>query len=130
MRLTAQRVVSPHGKDGINAFCYLHGPHSWLDEPPPEIMNDPGRLANSHVEVEPPGNRVRSYLDVIAPDHVPSDKIARDVIDAVTVLSSEPLPLKVQSGDTTFIFNAELRLAAGWQGELKSLLWRALAVRA
>ena len=130
MRLTAQRVVSPKGQEGINAFCYLHGPYHWLGEPPPEIMNDPGHRTNSHVEVPPPGNRVRSYLDIIAPDHVPSDKIARDVVDAVSLLSARPLPIKIHSGDTTFIFNAELRLAEGWQGELKALLWRALAVRA
>jgi hypothetical protein len=130
MRLTAQRVASPEGKEGINAFCYLHGPQTWLDEPPAEVINNPGHLAHSHVEVLPPGNRVRSYLDVLAPDHVPSDKIARDVIDAVALLLNRSLPLQIHSGDTTFTFNAELRLAAGWQGELKTLLWHALAVRA
>ena len=63
------------------------------------------------------------------PDHVFNDKIVRDVIEVVAWLSGESLPTKIQSGDVTSIFNAELRLAEGWQGELKALLWRALAVR-
>jgi hypothetical protein len=104
MRLTAQRVASPEGKEGINAFCYLHGPQTWLDEPPADVINNPGHLAHSHVEVLPPGNRVRSYLDVLAPDHVPSDKIARDVIDAVALLFNRSLPIQVHSGDTTLSF--------------------------
>jgi hypothetical protein len=73
MRLTAQRVVSREGKGGINAFCYLHGPpQTWLDEPSPEVIKNPGHLTNSHVEIPPLDNRVRSFLDLIAPDHVPS----------------------------------------------------------
>lgn len=130
MRLSAQRVVSPRGEKGINSYCHLHGPSNWLDEPPAEILSSPGDLASSREEVPPPGNRVRSYLDIIAPDHVPSAKIAREVIDAVTLLPSPPLPMRVQSGNMTFIFNAERSLAAAWQGELKTLLWHALAVRA
>ena len=129
MRLAAQRVVSPGGQEGINAFYYLHGPYTWLDEPPAQITNNPGELVNERIVVSPPGNHVRSYLEILAADHTPSRRIARDVLDAVNLLESRPLPLNVRHGDTTFDFNAELRLAAAWRGELEALLWNALAVR-
>lgn len=131
MRLTAHRVVRPQtGETGLNAFCYLHGPYAWLDQPPREILDSPGVLANSAVEVAPPGNRVRSYLDVWAPDATPNSEIAHVVRSVGDLLEPQPLPLRVQSGSVSFHFDADQQLALGWRVELEMLLRQVLAVRA
>jgi hypothetical protein len=131
MRLTAHRVVRPQtGETGLNAFCYLHGPYAWLDQPPKEIVETPGVLVNAAVEVEPPGNRVRSYLDVWAPDATPNAEIAQAIRNAGDLLEARPLPLRVQSGSVSFHFDADRQLALGWRVELEVLLRQVLAVRA
>lgn len=130
MRLTAQRVISPSGVQGINAFCYLHGPYFWLDEPPPEISGSQGQLTNSHVEVPPPGNRVRSYLEILAPDETPSGSISKDVLDCTGFFERQSMPIQMQSGDTHFTFDIDGELAPAWHRELALLLRVALGVRA
>ena len=129
MRLVAQRVLSTRGLQGINAFCFLHGGYVWLDRPPAEIAEAPGELVNSSVVVPPPGNRVRSYLDILTPDQTPNQKILHDILDPIDLFANQPLPLNVQSGDTTFAFNIEQALAPAWHRELEVLLHNALAVR-
>jgi hypothetical protein len=129
MRLVAQRVLSPKGLQGINAFCYLHGPIVWLELPPSEVTAAPGHLANAVVEVRPPGNRVRSYLDILTPDRTLNQQVETDIIDCIDLFTNPAFPLKVHHGETTFQFDIELALAPGWHRELVVLLHRSLAVR-
>ena len=128
MLLIAQRVVSRQGKQGVNAYCYLHGDRLWLGDPP-EDLGEP-QLANKSETVGPPGNQVRSYLDILAPDVTPTAQILRDVLDTSELASdTRPLPWRFISGDTSFTFDAVYELAMGWQEEIAELLERALAVR-
>jgi hypothetical protein len=129
MRLVAQRVIAPGGLQGVNAFCFLHGGYVWLDQPPPEIAMAPGELVNSNVVVPPPGNRVRSYLDIVTPDQTSNQKILYDILNPIDLFANQPLPLNAHSGDTTFTFNIEQALAAAWHRELEVLVHHALAVR-
>jgi hypothetical protein len=129
MRLVAQRVRSAAGLEGINAFCYLHGPIVWLELPPPEIASAPGHIANLIIEVKPPGNRVRSYLDIWTPDETSNQQVQTDILDCIDLFTNPEFPLKVHGGETTFHFNVELALAPGWHRELLVLLHRSLAVR-
>lgn len=129
MRLVAQRVRSRDGREGINAFCYHHGPHAWLDRAPPNIAANPGQLVNQHIEVRPPGNRVRSFIDILTPDATPTIQVERDVTSVVDLIEDRPFPLDMHSGDSTFQFNLELALAPAWRRELLTLLHHALAVR-
>jgi hypothetical protein len=129
MRLVAQRVISAGGLQGINAFCFLHGGYVWLDRPPQEVADAPGELVNSSIVVPPPGNRVRSYLNILTPDQTPNQKILYDILNPIDLFANQPLPLHVQSGDITFTFNIEQALAAAWHRELEVLLHSALAVR-
>jgi hypothetical protein len=79
MYATAQRVLSPRGVAGVNAFLHLHR------EAAPEfdwssierIANgEPGELVAEHLEVVPVGgNRVLSFLDVACPDHTPPARV-------------------------------------------------------
>ena len=80
MYLAAHRVVSPvTGAEGINAFAYGHGPYVWHGAPPFTPEENPGTLFESSIEpqVAPPGNRVRSYLDVLTPDETPRITVER-----------------------------------------------------
>ena len=127
MHLIAQRVRSPQGREGINAFCYLHGPIRWLDEPPPDLH--PGKLVNSRQEIRPPGNKIRSFLEIVTPDVTPSRQVLRAILDCIVLCENKTFPLKVLIGDISFQFDLALALAPGWRQELEYLLHHALAVR-
>jgi hypothetical protein len=77
MYLTAQRVFSKDGQEGINSFYYLHRPHKQPKPTTPADLvsvaeNNTGKLLVnvSLPEVKPGGNRVKSYLDIVAHDDV------------------------------------------------------------
>ena len=129
MRLAAQRVRDLQGHEGINSFCYYHGPITWFDRPPAEVTSSSGTLVNSHIAVTPGGNRVRSYLDIWTPDETPSLTIEEDVVSCIDLLQDEHLPIDLQSGECTFHFDLEAALAPGWRRELVVLLHRALDAR-
>jgi len=69
----AQRVASPTGTaHGINTFLHLHGdPVESIDWGDIEYITNlkPGRLIDQETEVQPGGNRVLSYLEVVGPDN-------------------------------------------------------------
>jgi len=133
MRLLAQRVVNigtqtPRAT-GVNAFCYLHPGRIWLDAPPAAL--GPGQLVNQIIEVEPNGNRVRSYLEVVAPDDTPNPHIVNAVQSGTAFLAEagRRAPWQLTHGEIRFEFNAEAVLAAHWQVELRLLLGYIIAVR-
>jgi hypothetical protein len=131
MYLTAQHVVAPlSGAEGINAFYYEHGPDDW-GVPPPEIPDqNPGTLANETITVPPPGNRVRSYLDVVAPDSAPWAEIRQSFLTFVTQVQRRPFPWVGVAGRCLFRIGLDLGLAGRWQHELADLYRAVEAARA
>jgi hypothetical protein len=133
VKLVAHRVVqpgtAPNRRTGFNAFYFGHGDRFWLDVPPGDL--GPGQLVNQIIEVQPPGNRVRSYLEIVAPDVTPNMQIAAAVQAGADFLADAgaPQPWRLAHGEVSFIFEAEAALAAQWQVELRLLLGYALAVR-
>lgn len=77
MYLTAHRLRSPDDRTGINAFLYWHGDRTieWELDPKRHAEGGLGEPARSHLEVEPGGNFVDSYLDVITTDDKVVDEI-------------------------------------------------------
>jgi hypothetical protein len=72
MLLTAQRVMSPVShRQGVNVYQYQHGPYAW-ERVPNEFLPEanPGELVAQWIHLPPGGNRVVSFLDVVAPDHI------------------------------------------------------------
>ncbi|MCK5805861.1 MAG: hypothetical protein KAI66_23725, partial [Lentisphaeria bacterium] len=70
MYLTAHRVWSPSNQEGINVFRHWHGSdHPWPENPAGLPEDDPGLIDPSvvHTPISPGGNRVRAYLDILAP---------------------------------------------------------------
>jgi hypothetical protein len=131
MYVTAHHVVAPTGgAEGINSFCYEHGPGDW-GVPPAEIPDqEPGELAYENISVPPPGNRVRSYLDVVAPDSAPWAEIRQSFLTFVTQVQRRPLPWVGVVGRCLFRIGLEGGLAADWQQEIAELYRAAQAARA
>lgn len=77
MYVSACRVTSPRGQTGINAFLHLHGSvFVWPDDPSRLPETNPGvELWNNGPAVPVGGNRVHSYLDILAADDTPADEI-------------------------------------------------------
>lgn len=68
MYTTAHRVRRGD-VEGINCFLHLHGEEfCWPDDASSVPESAPGEEKRSAVQLLPGGNRVRSYLDVLAPD--------------------------------------------------------------
>lgn len=127
MYLAAQRVRASSGREGINAFFYRHG-RVWLGAPPPDVFpeRDPGELVHEYIELPPPGNRVRSYLDIVAPDDTPSAKLIGRARDLLGTGEQRPLPWSILDGDSLVRFGLDEALLPSWNAELGALLRAAL----
>jgi len=85
--VVAQRVLSPGGRSGVNAFLFFHGDVdipgvSWNDPDVDIIANaHPGTLALQRVEQPSGGNVVVSYLDIVAPDAVGFEQLGRALLE-------------------------------------------------
>jgi len=131
MYVTAQRVVSPTtSADGINSFIYLHGPYTWHGLPPSGIPEaNPGSLVAKQIAVPPPGNRVRSYLDIVAPDETPWAEIRESFFGFVAQAQCQALPWMGLDGRCLFRVGLEMGLANDWQREVARLYRAAEALR-
>lgn len=126
MYVCAQRVQAvaglQKGAQGINAFLYLHG-HTWNGPPSSEWLpeTNPGVIADRMIEVPPPGNRVRSYLDVVASDGTPLNHL---VYAAGRPGLIHEFPATWVSGNVWCRLGIEGALAPEWTHELQRLLAR------
>ena len=131
MYLTAHHVVSPTTQsEGVNAFLYLHGPLVWEGAPPSGVPDqDPGTLVAQSLSLQPPGNRVRSYLDIVVPDEAHWEEVRLGLMDFVGSSQPSPLPWQGQSGRCFFRLGMEGGLSQQWQRELAILYRAAQALR-
>lgn len=112
MYLTAHLVRSPNGAEGINAFRHVHGSDfPWPEDPSRLPETNPGDLADTRASIPQGGNRVRSYLDVLAPDPTPREDVvaALDLLQAN--LSEQPNPVVFRVGRIALVFGHEFGLA-------------------
>lgn len=127
MYVTAMHVISrTPPKKGLNAYLYAHGKAPWDAPPMPE--DNPGSLQRKLVEVEPPGNRVRSYLDVVAPDGTSTEELRRALMQFVGSAQHGQLPWQDVVGQTLFRFGVEFGLASQWRSELVALFQKCEAL--
>jgi hypothetical protein len=125
--LTAQHVRASTGAEGINTFCRVHGPKEWPETFPPDLPR--GELVNQAISIPPGGNRVRSYLDVTAPDEISTQEIRNAVVPFIAQSRGHALPWAGKIGRCTFRFGVETGLHASWPDELRQLVLAALTVR-
>ena len=123
MYASSQWVISTAGVEGVNAFCYSHGPLDWSGVPPEGVpYGNPGVLVREAVVVPPPGNRVRAYLDIAAPDGTGWDEVQRGLVAFVATTQGEALPWEGIHGRCFFKLELERDLASDWRGTLASLV--------
>jgi hypothetical protein len=126
--LVSQHVRSPNtGHEGVNSLLYLHGSDTEVLLATPD--DDPGTLTAQSISVCPPGNRVRSYLDIVAPDDVRWDEVRIGLMDFVGTHQRTPLPWEGQSEKCYFRLGMELGLARQWHRELAVLYRSSQALR-
>lgn len=125
MYLTAHRVVSPAGdQEGVNAFRYTHGNYIWSGPPPAQFRPDadPGALVNQVVVVRPPGNRVRSFLDLVAPENVEAQELRTAAQAIMRGEVPTTFPAEWTYGRVWARFGVDRALAPLWRSELQTLL--------
>ena len=121
MYLTAHRVVSPNGAEGINAFVHLHG-RDWTQEAP-RPDQDPGELVDKSLHIEPPsGNRVHSYIDIVAPDHYSLTDLHETIQAFIAKAETRRFPVALNDPPVYLAFSLEQGLANQWADELDRLL--------
>lgn len=135
MYWTAHHVVNPAGTDDVHVFVYSHGiDFAWPDDPR-SIPNDhQGTPVTERTPIIPAGgNRVMSYLDVLAPDNL-DDMVVRSALLLFLVnVEAEPNPTVWQWDRITVIFGTELRLEPLRRQELLMLaraIWPDLPIEA
>ncbi len=129
MYLTAQRVVTPIGQQtGINVFLYSHPNRAWRIPPNDIPDKDHGKLVNKKIDVQPPGNRVQSYIDIVAPDETKDYEIVRRLLVVLRRLERQPLPWEAVEAPCLFRLWMEPELAKTWLREVSALATAALAL--
>jgi hypothetical protein len=102
MYLTAHRVRTDAGREGINVFLHITGYH--IDNPSQELAKvegEPGTLTAASCEIAPGHNQVLCYLDIIAVDDVRAEGLKALYSAGKALLNNEPdqVPFQMTSGN-------------------------------
>jgi hypothetical protein len=121
--LTAQRVISAGGESGINGFLYEHGTVAW-ETPPEPIGGAIGELVHTFIMVPQGGNKVMSYVDVVAPDGTLYESIRERVFPWMVAQASagHSLPWTGVVEDMRFGLHMISTYAKTWKSEVAKLL--------
>jgi hypothetical protein len=135
MYLTAHRILAPSGETGINAFLHGHGksPLPSLEQPNAiALVADtlPGDILAHVCDVKPGGNRVLSFIDIVAADDCPLDAIGRALDDLGNSLPAASLPVSNVGNGIGVRFGANFGLYDALGKEYRDLAQRALALLA
>lgn len=119
MILSAQRVTAHGGAQAINCYHYVHG---YVPiESPLEFYCREATLIWEQRPLPQPGNRVRSWVDVAAPDEVEWQGIF-DALGVMLTLPVMPHAFAPIDSSVAFTLDMEGALRPRWQHEVLSLL--------
>lgn len=128
MLLTVQHVAPAtpdRGAPDFNAYRYKHSLDPWsiadLD-----ALRRTQRLVARDERITPGGNRVRSYLDLYAPDDARQEQLRLWLRELLSQASWEEFPVRCVHGDWLLEFSVDRPLAAAWRSELQDLVSRML----
>ena len=123
MYITAHRVMRDTSEH-TNAFVHTHGiAFPWPDNAADLPETDPGQEIEAlrHIELAPGGNRIRSFLDELAPD----DAEWPAIDDALRTLSEEieqhVNPAVFKCGPVTLRFGVDFGMTPERRPELERL---------
>jgi hypothetical protein len=91
-------------------------------------QKQPWDLRAQSISVPPPGNRVRSYLDIVAPDEVRWEDVHVGLREFIARYQSGPLPWAGESRNSYFRVGMDRGLSHHWQKELAALYRAAQAL--
>ncbi len=121
MLVTAQRVVAPAGLVGINVYLYQHDSGQPWTPDDLDALEAHATLTRHHFQVDPGGNRVRSYLDVFAPEGTTAAELLPWFRRLTRTSSSPSFPLTDKEGPAVLRFNLDLGLVPTWRDEFTDL---------
>lgn len=127
MYLTAHRVVSPQSaSEAIHAFYRVHE-DAWagLDADPEHV---PSHLVRETRILPGWGHRVRSYLDLIAPDRTSPGLVVADFEAFLHGDAPREFPCEFLGTTTRIRLGVERLLAASWRAEAQLLFYECLHV--
>ena len=132
MYVCAQRVaqsLARGGAEGINAFYYVHKQDPWSGNSQRPLLPEvnPGVLVDSLIEVPPPGNDVRTYLDVVAADEVSLLQVIRAMRHHAPPTR---FPVEWTSEGVWCRSGIERALEDNWENELEQLMARVILLLA
>lgn len=119
MILSAQRVRAHSGAQGINCYHYVHGKQ--IVDSPVEFYCRKATLLWQHRPLPHAGNRVRSWIDVAAPDEYGWKEIS-GAFDALLALPVMPHAFSPADSAVAFTLDMDVALRPHWRQELLSLL--------
>jgi len=130
MYVTAHRVLSPdRARQAINAFYYIHN-RDWAENEVMHFLPDSnhGTLMDDMIQLSPPGNTVRSYLDIVAPDSIRTSILVSSFEELLDGLVPDKCSFVRTIGNVWFRFGIELGLAPAWRQEIEILFQHAIAL--
>lgn len=120
MFATAQRV-SAGRVGGINSFLYWHGRDIARSNPVELLDAPPGDLQVRLLEVDPGGNPVRSFLDVVVPDQSTRAHLETVLAMAERMRQPEAFPVTLRVANAAIRLHLDTSLVPVWQEELADL---------
>lgn len=121
MYSTAHRAISSEGLEAIHAFVHVHGNIPWPNDVTDWPETHPGKLALNKTVLPVGGNRIRSYLDVLAPDTTPLQAIHEALTALSDDLNERRNPTVFSHGSITIRFGVEPIALGGRHTEFKLL---------
>jgi hypothetical protein len=110
--VTAHRLVTPLGDEGVNVFLHLHGADfAWPEDPGALAKHHPGELEERKTELPPGGNRVVAFLDVLAPDGTGRAAVREAVTALAAELEGRASPTWFERGAVTIQFGVDADIA-------------------
>lgn len=123
MYITAHRVTRDTS-DHTNAFIHVHGSDfPWPTDASGLPETDPGQNLETlrHIELPPGGNRVRSYLDVLAPDDTAWSVLDNALHALAQDIDQRLNPAIFKYGPVTVRFGVDFGLTPSRRAELTRL---------
>lgn len=128
MLLSAQRVVTPYGAEGINAFKYAHPDVQLWPYEDATVLLGRTRIhrVGHHLALPPGGNRVRSYVDLVVPPEITVDDITACLQAFIDLPVLPNTPINFPGLGCGVRFAVELALWPTWKTEFLELASQAL----
>jgi hypothetical protein len=107
----AVHLVKRGAEEGINAFLHEHpAAFPWPANAADLADSNPGKVVDRRIDLQPGGNKVRAYLDILAPNGTSVADIRSALRELRRVLDRQRNPTTFAVGQITFRFGVELGL--------------------